>query len=74
MARPLPIGMLLASMIFFAFAVWDYWALADSPGVFIVRPEREFSGVKAKEDIELLFSIHNPTRHPVRVTNVAAVC
>jgi hypothetical protein len=71
MSRALAIGFLLSGLVLLGLAAFEYVVPADDHGVIIDDLDREFPDVVAGERIPVSFSIHNPTRHTVRVVGLA---
>jgi hypothetical protein len=69
--RFLPTGLLLVGLALLGAAAVAYFVPADGPGVSIDEPEREFTAWDAGQHRQVIFRIHNPTRHTVRVVGLA---
>ncbi|HZV04530.1 MAG TPA: hypothetical protein VE999_05525 [Gemmataceae bacterium] len=70
MLRILYAGLLLASLAVLGLAAYDYCTSDDGPGAAIDDPEIEIPDALAGTTIPVAFSIHNPTRHSVRIVGL----
>lgn len=64
--RILPNVFFVLALILSAAAVYAYFIVEDAPGAFVEEPDREFPSLAVGEN-EVVFRLHNPTRHAVRV-------
>ena len=65
-SRVLSYVFFLIAVILFGIAGYGYYLSTDAPGAALLEPEREFPGLAVGENA-VMFRIHNPTRHTVRV-------
>jgi hypothetical protein len=61
----------LLSAVLFLAAAYGYFTQEDGPGATIDEPERTLTHLSAGETTTVIFHLHNPTRHPVRVYGLA---
>lgn len=71
MLRMLPVGFIITSLGFLSMAAYDYVTRHDAPGVVIDNPERELPEASTETPIPVVFPIHNPTGHTIRIIGLA---
>lgn len=69
--RILPALCFLSGFILLGFAAFANFVPVDGPGLSINEPEREFPTQAAKQRLDVVFHLQNPTGHTVRIVGLA---
>jgi uncharacterized protein (DUF58 family) len=63
-------GLLLGSAVLLALASLDYFFSRDAPGARVDGPAPSLANVTAGQSVPVIFTVHNPTRHQVRIVGL----
>jgi hypothetical protein len=64
-------GFYVAGLVLLGIAGFLWWTQEDGPGAAVADPERTLSGIRPGEVALVVYLLHNPTRHPVRVCGLS---